>query len=95
MEALRPGSKPLTVNTLIQNVLPAEYLEQRQQMRTELAGRMVTMSIDGWSTPMNQSVLGVTLGDELACALDCEGKPHTSENLVMMTNMALDQCERV
>ncbi len=56
---------------------------------------MGMMSVDGWSSPLTQSVLGVTLGQDFAMAVDCQGKAHTSENLLAMVNRALDACEQV
>ena len=62
LEALHRGYKGLSYETLVNKILPAMYTVERKKMATEMANTMVTMSIDGWTAPLHQSVLGATMG---------------------------------
>ena len=61
MGICRPGLKPLSRYSIVHKHLPEEYDKERQALVKELEGRMVTMSADGWTAPLNQSALGIAL----------------------------------
>ena len=73
--------------TLLDKVFETEVGHLAERLR----GTYQTLSLDGWSSPTNVSMIGVAVGGELIAVHDGDDR-HTTDALVRIANDAIEKC---
>jgi hypothetical protein len=76
------------------DLLEYEFERQRDRVREKLAGRWQTMSVDGWTGPLGQPIIGLCVGTYCLKAFDTSGATHTGEQVRRWTVDAAAQASR-
>ena len=82
-----PSRKHLST-TLLNRQFEATVAE----VKAELAGSLVTMSMDGWSNPSMASVIGVAIGEHPVALVDDPGRKH---DIPYLTEVAMAQIPKL
>jgi hypothetical protein len=59
-------------------MLDAEFDLQLKMVTSSLAGEYQTLSVDSWTGPQGNPILGATVGPHILLATDTSGVPHTA-----------------
>ena len=73
------------------------YDEEKVKLVSSIKGIFSTLSIDDWSNPTNNPVIGVAFCTKgktyLSDVIDTTGVPHTAENLCDICEAQIKKCE--
>ena len=58
--------------------------DEMQKLKAKVQGTYQTISVDGWTSPTNEALVGVALGADLL-AVGCAADKHTAEHLAAFT----------
>jgi hypothetical protein len=94
MAEVRPGYKPPCGRTLSTKLLSDVYATEMSKLSWELDCDHVTVSIDGWSSPQMESILGVAVGNNLVYCEETGLEAHTGEFLAAFSDRVVDKIER-
>ncbi|XP_053169546.1 double zinc ribbon and ankyrin repeat-containing protein 1 isoform X2 [Hemicordylus capensis] len=86
VQSLRPGYSPPSRADVAGKLLDKVYDREMEQCATALEGRIVNLSIDGWSNVHNDPIVCACITTEegkvfLAQTIDTSGNAHTAEYL--------------
>lgn len=97
LQKLRPGVKCPSRRSLGGSLLETIYKSEIDRLKGILHGRRVQLSVDGWSAPSRDSVLGigVTVGDVtyLMHVEDMKGRPHTADTMAGIVGKYVQEFE--
>ncbi|XP_053102956.1 uncharacterized protein LOC128323583 [Hemicordylus capensis] len=99
VQSLRPGYSPPSRADVAGKLLDKVYDREMEQCATALEGRIVNLSIDGWSNVHNDPIVCACITTEegkvfLAQTIDTSGNAHTAEYLQEVTVKAIITCEQ-
>ena len=82
----------VTRKQLVTHIIPRLYEACLNDLRSQFGGQQVTMSLDGWTSPDNRSLIGIALNNRL---IDPQAMSvrHTSDNLASLLTMVLQTVE--
>ena len=80
IDVLRPGCKVPCARTISGRLLDEVEAEQMQRLGHHLKSEMVSMSMDGWTDPNGNAVVGLCLEEHLV-EVACDAHAHTGEHL--------------
>ena len=95
---LRPGYIPPSRVTLAESLLDEVYQEEKNDCNVFLEGKIVSLSIDGWSNVHNEPIIcsTITTGNGsvyLDRTIDTSGHPHNSNYLTDLATDLIEKCE--
>ncbi|XP_060545330.1 uncharacterized protein LOC132711136 [Pantherophis guttatus] len=98
VQSLRPGYSPPSRADVAGKLLDKVYDREMEQCATALEGRIVNLSIDGWSNIHNDPIVCACITTEegkvfLAQTIDTSGNAHTAEYLQVAVK-AIITCEQ-
>ncbi|XP_053129737.1 uncharacterized protein LOC128335458 [Hemicordylus capensis] len=99
VQSLRPGYSPPSRADVAGKLLDKVYDREMEQCATALEGRIVNLSIDGWSNVHNDPIVCACITTEegkvfLAQTIDTSGNAHTAEYLQEVAVKAIITCEQ-
>ncbi|XP_073402221.1 uncharacterized protein [Dendrobates tinctorius] len=99
VQSLRPGYSPPSRADVAGKVLDQVYDREMEQCATALEGKIVNLSIDGWSNVHNDPIVCACITTEegkvfLAQTTDTSGNAHTAEYLQEVAVKAITTCEQ-
>ncbi|XP_053164622.1 uncharacterized protein LOC128350389 [Hemicordylus capensis] len=99
VQSLRPGYSPPSRADVAGKLLDKVYDREMEQCATALEGRIVNLSIDGWSNVHNDPIVRACITTEegkvfLAQTIDTSGNAHTAEYLQEVAVKAIITCEQ-
>ncbi|KAG8135065.1 hypothetical protein E2320_008134 [Naja naja] len=99
VQSLRPGYSPPSRADVAGKLLDKVYDREMEQCATALEGRIVNLSIDGWSNVHNDPIVCACITTEegkvfLAQTIDTSGNAHTAEYLQEVAVKAITTCEQ-
>ncbi|XP_073415149.1 uncharacterized protein [Dendrobates tinctorius] len=98
VQSLRPGYSPHSRADVAGKLLDQVYDREMEQCATALEGKIVNLSIDGWSNVHNDPIVCACITTEegkvfLAQTTDTSGNAHTAEYLQEVAVKAITTCE--
>lgn len=98
IELLRPGYKPPSRRDIGNKLLDEVFEEEQEHCKSVLAGKIVCLSMDGWSNIRNEPIIccSVTTRDGqivLVDTIDTSGKSHTAEYLETLAKDCVTKTE--
>ncbi|XP_073511582.1 uncharacterized protein [Phyllobates terribilis] len=99
VQSLRPGYSPPSRADVAGKLLDQVYDREMEQCATALEGKIVNLSIDGWSNVHNDPIVCACITTEegkvfLAQTTDTSGNAHTAEYLQEVAVKAITTCEQ-
>ncbi|XP_073520018.1 uncharacterized protein [Phyllobates terribilis] len=98
VQSLRPGYSPPSRAHVAGKLLDQVYDREMEQCATALEGKIVNLSIDGWSNVHNDPIVCACITEEgkvfLAQTTDTSGNAHTAEYLQEVAVKAITTCEQ-
>ncbi|XP_073522458.1 uncharacterized protein [Phyllobates terribilis] len=99
VQSLRPGYSPPSRADVAGKLLDQVYDREMEQCATALEGKIVNLSIDGWSNVHNDPIVCAYITTEegkvfLAQTTDTSGNAHTAEYLQEVAVKAITACEQ-
>ncbi|XP_073503756.1 uncharacterized protein [Phyllobates terribilis] len=98
VQSLRPGYSPPSRADVAGKLLDQVYDREMEQCATALEGKIVNLSIDGWSNVHNDPIVCACITEEgkvfLAQTTDTSGNAHTAEYLQEVAVKAITACEQ-
>ncbi|XP_073422200.1 uncharacterized protein [Dendrobates tinctorius] len=99
VQSLRPGYSPPSRADVAGKLLDQVYDREMEQCATALEGKIVNLSIDGWSNVHNDPIVCACITTEegkvfLAQTTDTSGNAHTAEFLQEVAVKAITTCEQ-
>ncbi|XP_073512843.1 uncharacterized protein [Phyllobates terribilis] len=99
VQSLRPGYSPPSRVDVAGKLLDQVYDREMEQCATALEGKIVNLSIDGWSNVHNDPIVCACITTEegkvfLAQTTDTSGNAHTAEYLQEVAVKAITACEQ-
>ncbi|XP_073493834.1 uncharacterized protein [Phyllobates terribilis] len=99
VQSLRPGYSPPSRADVAGKLLDQVYDREMEQCATALEGKIVNLSIDGWSNVHNDHIVCACITTEegkvfLAQTTDTSGNAHTAEYLQEVAVKAITTCEQ-
>ncbi|XP_073436454.1 uncharacterized protein [Dendrobates tinctorius] len=99
VQSLRPGYSPPSRADVAGKLLDQVYDREMEQCATALEGKIVNLSIDGWSNVHNDPIVCACITTEegkvfLAQTTDTSGNAHTAEYLQEVAVKAIATCEQ-
>ncbi|XP_073538136.1 uncharacterized protein [Phyllobates terribilis] len=99
VQSLRPGYSPPSRADVAGKLLDQVYDREMEQCATALEGKIVNLSIDGWSNVLNDPIVCACITTEegkvfLAQTTDTSGNAHTAEYLQEVAVKAITTCEQ-
>ncbi|KAG8139239.1 hypothetical protein E2320_002018 [Naja naja] len=99
VQSLRPGFSPPSRADVAGKLLDKVYDREMEQCATALEGRIVKISIDGWSNVHNDPIVCACITTEegkifFAQTIDTSGNAHIAEYLQEVAVKAIITCEQ-
>ena len=94
VHALNPTYRVPTRQSLAGPILDEAWKDNRHHLKESLAGRMLTMSIDGWSTADNVPLIGIALGTDLVALVEERHDRHTADMLADLAGKMIPELQR-
>ncbi len=86
---MKPPSRKLIGGRLLDEA----YERMRKDVKAKLSGGMHTLSMDGWTTPMNVPLVGIAIGEMLIEIVE-ERESHTGKKLAEILQKAIPAIEK-
>ena len=93
MAVVSPSVKVPCSRTFGTTILNQVYTDCQKQLIKMLSGQVVTLTLDGWSNPMNVGLIGVAINEHFVGLIERRLERHTADTLQEVASQSVKDVE--